>query len=117
MRAASPPATWPNNDADASSPQGLKLESVKNLYCTATTENNFPIQREKSDHSCDSRGGMLALCAQTSCDKCEQGERREQADWNADQAGRAACHKRRDPDECHHGFFIAARAVVQHGQR
>jgi hypothetical protein len=26
VRAASPPATWPNNDADANALQGLKLE-------------------------------------------------------------------------------------------
>ncbi|WP_298254791.1 hypothetical protein [Bradyrhizobium sp.] len=36
LKFLSVPATWPNNDADARAPQGLNLEKVKNLYCTAT---------------------------------------------------------------------------------
>jgi hypothetical protein len=37
-QAACPPATWPNNDADAAASQVLNLEKVKNLYRTATTK-------------------------------------------------------------------------------
>jgi hypothetical protein len=40
--AAFPTATWPNNGAEANGSQELKLEKVKNLYRTATTEKIVP---------------------------------------------------------------------------
>jgi hypothetical protein len=42
MESASAPATWLNNDADARASQGLNLEKLKNLYCTATTKKIVP---------------------------------------------------------------------------
>jgi hypothetical protein len=46
-----PPATWPNNDADADGSQGLNLEKVKNLYRTATTKKVMPAAKRRKGHS------------------------------------------------------------------
>jgi hypothetical protein len=46
-----PPATWPNNDADADGSQGLNLEKVKNLYRTATTKKVMPAAKRRKGRS------------------------------------------------------------------
>jgi hypothetical protein len=49
-RAASPSATWPNNDAEANGSQEWNVEKVKNLYRTATMKKIMPAL--KTPRSC-----------------------------------------------------------------